>query len=80
MTAHSFCGFVPVGSDWGYLDGPSWHGSCEHISGERNCDSCSRTWYRVGNDSTHDYEVTGDPPRYTGGPSSEECPECKEAA
>lgn len=72
------CGYVPAfaGADWGHLDGQGGPYVCAHVTGERYCDSCSSLWYRVGATDTHDYDMVGDPPRYVGGPSHENCPEC----
>jgi len=75
------CGYAPAfpGADWGELQGQSGPDTCEHVIGERRCDSSSIWWWRRGNDSTHDYELVGDPPRYRGGCATELCPACVEA-
>jgi len=75
------CGFAfEPGADWGFLDGPTGPGAdCAHLDGERICECCSRNWYRTGFQSTHDYELVGDPPQYRGGPAKVDCPECSDA-
>lgn len=63
------CLYVPfcAGADWGYHEGVQgdW-ASCVHITGQRNCQSCSSIWWKLGNDSG--WDVDGAP--------SEDCPEC----
>ena len=67
------CGWIDGGEGWGFVERD---GSCAHVVGERSCDCCSRNWYRLGADDTHDYSWEGDPGRYVGGPAKETCPEC----
>lgn len=71
------CGYVQAMPGWGYLAGPTGPGAdCRHLTGERVCPSCSEHWYADGFQSTHDYELVGDPPEHRGGPAKETCPEC----
>lgn len=74
------CSYVPVMPGWGYLDAATGPGAdCVHMTGERECPSCSERWYADGLQGTHDYELVGDPPRWRGGPAKELCPACVEA-
>jgi len=75
------CGWTDAGAvtgpvGWGYLSAQSG-ASCKHATGERECPSCSETWYLVGqDDSTHDYSYEGEETGYVGGPAKETCPAC----
>lgn len=61
------CGYNPQsGEDWGYLDGPRWVDTCEHVAGQRYCDSCSAYWWQVG--MKPDWDVDGC--------KRQECPDC----
>ena len=71
------CNYVQVMPGWGYLEAATGPGAaCVHLTGERECPSCSERWYFDGAQSTHDYEFVGDPARYVGGPAKELCPAC----
>lgn len=61
------CGFVAKsGQDWGYLDGPSGPGFCDHVSAMRYCPCCSERWWRPGLEA--DWDVDGC--------AHEDCPDC----